>query len=134
MKLSYFIYEIKYVFVLSYRGESGSEGNVWENSRADQWKLETRSRVFTRSRILTSFAEFSRGSGGMENCYFLAKERERRYTKRTWSFISFIKLLTVTTWWQQNVISCLIALWKDICRPIRMHVVSELFYNYSFAS
>ena len=33
-----------------------TEANVWENSRADQWKPEMQSRVFTCSRILTNFA------------------------------------------------------------------------------
>ena len=32
-----------------------TEANIWENSRADQWKSETQSRVFTCSRILTNF-------------------------------------------------------------------------------
>ena len=34
-----------------------TEVNVWENSRADQRKLEMQSRVFTCSRILTNFVE-----------------------------------------------------------------------------
>ena len=34
-----------------------AEANVWENSRADQWKPETQPRVFTCSRIPTNFAE-----------------------------------------------------------------------------
>ena len=34
-----------------------TEAKLWENSRADQWKPETQSRVFICSRILTNFAE-----------------------------------------------------------------------------
>ena len=34
-----------------------TEANVWENLRADQWKPEMQSRVFTCSRILTNFAK-----------------------------------------------------------------------------
>ena len=34
-----------------------TDANIWENLRADQWKPEMQSRVFTCSRILTNFAE-----------------------------------------------------------------------------
>ena len=45
-----------------------TEANVWDNSRADQWKSETRSRVFTCSRILKNFA--SSGYEGKENMFY----------------------------------------------------------------
>ena len=41
-----------------------TEANVWENSKADQWKPKTQLRVFTCSRILTNFAEEANSSLG----------------------------------------------------------------------
>ena len=111
-----------------------TEVNVWENSRADQWKPETQSRVFTSSRIRTNFAEF------FNRLWIEA---------RTTCFISFIKLLfsvltkrktmyearTVNSHNSETVnhiahaISCFIGLWKHTCRPIKTHVLSKLLYN-----
>ena len=34
-----------------------TKANVWENMRADQWKPEMQSRVFTCSRILANFSQ-----------------------------------------------------------------------------
>ena len=48
-----------------------NEANVWENSRADQWKPETQSRVFTNSRFSQTLPRFSPGYEGTENIIYL---------------------------------------------------------------
>ena len=47
-----------------------TEANVWENSRADQWKPETLSRVFTCSRILPNFRlDFHQAMKARKSCF-----------------------------------------------------------------
>ena len=108
--------------------------NVWENSRADQWKPETQSRVFTCSRILKNFAEvFNRlwrhGQhvfiSFIELLFSVLTKRKTIYDARTVnSHNSEPQSITLLT-----SFSCFITLRKHTCRPIRTQTLSKLNYN-----
>ena len=60
----------KYNMFLCYHSLVKTEAKVWENLRADQWKPKMQSRIFTRSRILTNFAEVFTRLWGTENMFY----------------------------------------------------------------
>ena len=100
--------------------------NVWENLSADQWKPETQSRVFTCLRILTNFADafFFTGYGGKDMFYFFYKIFIFSLNKEK----DDIQSGDMSTIFMTSF-SCLIALWKHICRPMKTYVLSKVFYK-----
>ena len=110
-----------------------TEANVWENSRGDQWKPETQSRVFICWRILTNFAEVFT----TENMfYFFYKiiifrlNREKDGKRSAYVNLNFFygtvmshNLETEPTTLLTSF-SCLTALWKHTCRLIKtIHII-----------
>ena len=124
-----------------------TEVNVWENSRADQWKPKTQSWIFTCSRILTNFAEsFTRLWRHGENVNFFYKiiifclNKEKDDIRSAYVYFNFIHetVNSNNSETEPTILltsfSCFIVLWKHTCRPIKTHVLSKLFYkiNYLF--
>ena len=103
------------------------EANVWENSRADQWKPESPAREF-----LQNLPRYSTSYGSTDNMFYffykiinfsLNKEKDDIQS----AFCKFSKLGDSQTTLLASF-SCFIALWKHTCRPIKTHVISKLFY------
>ena len=109
------------------------EANVWENSRADQWKPETQLRIFSCSRVLTKLCRgFHHAMKAQTTFYFFFKiiicivnkekgDIQSAHCKFSQLGDSQTSLLTP--------FSCVIALWKHTRRPIKTHVLYKLFYN-----
>ena len=81
---------------------------------------------------------FSQGNGGIENmfCFFykiiILRLKKGKGDIRRARIVLFLSSNCKLSQLGDSKTSflCLIALWKHTCRPIRTHVVSELFYNW----
>ena len=108
-----------------------TEANVW----ADQWKPEIQSKVSPAREFSTTLPRFSTGYGGTDNMFyffyriiiFIVNNKERQYTVRS-AYCKFSQLGDSQTT-LLTPFSCFIALSKYTCKPIKMHVLSKLFYN-----
>ena len=112
-----------------------SVSNIWENSRADWWKPEMQSRVFTSSR-------FAPGDEGMENMYyFFYKIVIFHFKKR--KIIYEVCMYTLILSWNCNFsqleilltsFSCFIVLWENtvLYTNQNKYVLSKLFYKNIF--
>ena len=76
------LFNIKYYVMFDLRTKTCSpclhslvktEANVWKNSRADQWKPETQSKVSPAREFLQTLPRFSTGYGGTDMFYFFYK-------------------------------------------------------------
>ena len=110
-----------------------TEANVWENSRADQWKPETQSRVSPAWEFSQTLPRFSAGYGGTDKMFYffykiiifvVKKEKDDiRSAYCKFSLLGDSQTILLTPF------SCFIALWKHTCWPIKTHVQSKLFYK-----
>ena len=91
-----FVYFRNKTFSPCFQSLVKTEANVWENSRADRWKPETQSSVFSCSRIHSNLGEVFTCLWYTEKMfYFFYKDNSFRFNKEkedigsAYSFISF---------------------------------------------
>ena len=116
--------------------------NVWENSRVDQRKPETKSRVSPARELSQTLPRFSPVYEGTDNMfYFFYKiiifrlNKEKDFIRSPYMYLNFFhETVTFNNLETEATIlltsfSCFITLWKHTCRPIKTPVLSTLFYK-----